>query len=307
MAIEKSSGIYRFSVITACSVIVLLIAGALVTSNNAADSVPDWPLAYGKLIPPLVGGVRFEYTHRVVAGIVAILTAVLAIWLAAGNSSRTARKLGWTALGLVIAQALLGALRVLEGHAAVSATAHATLAQVFFVTVVSLALYISPWWQRTQPSLEDSGSPGLRTLALLTTLAIVAQLVMGAGYRHGAWGIPPHLIGAVVVTFLIVWTGRVVRKRCGKVRDLRRWGILLQALLGIQLLLGGAAYWATIRYRDSVQPMPLFILWTVAHVLVGAMILAASVLLTLSAYRLMRPSTRVAAESGAEQPVMRYS
>ena len=42
--------------------------GALVTSNNAADSVPDWPLAYGKLVPPLVGGIRFEYTHRLLAG-----------------------------------------------------------------------------------------------------------------------------------------------------------------------------------------------------------------------------------------------
>ena len=118
------------------------MAGALVTSNNAADSVPDWPLAYGKIIPPLVGGIRFEYTHRVIAAIVSILTLVLAIWIAVshwGKQSRLARRIGWTAFALVIAQAVLGGIRVLDGHPAVSATAHATLGQIFFITVVGLA------------------------------------------------------------------------------------------------------------------------------------------------------------------------
>ena len=78
---QTSRGVYRFAVATSCCTILLLMAGALVTSNGAAESVPDWPLAYGKLIPPLIGGIRFEYAHRVIAGIVAILTLILAIWL----------------------------------------------------------------------------------------------------------------------------------------------------------------------------------------------------------------------------------
>ncbi len=52
-------------------------AGALVTSNDAADSVPDWPLAYGRLIPPLVGGIRYEFAHRVAAALVAISSRCL--------------------------------------------------------------------------------------------------------------------------------------------------------------------------------------------------------------------------------------
>ena len=74
------------------------MAGALVTSNDAADSVPDWPLAYGKIIPPLVGGIRYEFTHRVVALIVAMLATVLAIWLARTEKRPAIRRLGWTAL-----------------------------------------------------------------------------------------------------------------------------------------------------------------------------------------------------------------
>ena len=88
-----------------------------------------------------------------------------------------------------------------------------------FVTVVSLALLTSAWWQRDLSSLDDRGSPRLLPLAVVTTAAIFVQLILGAGFRHGAFGILPHLIGFVVVTFLIVWTCRAVRKRFGQVRD----------------------------------------------------------------------------------------
>jgi cytochrome c oxidase assembly protein subunit 15 len=263
------------------------MAGALVTSNDAADSVPDWPLAYGKIIPPLVGGIRYEYAHRLMAGTVAILTAILAIWLAR-KGSPLLRKLGWTALGLVIAQAILGGMRVLFHDPALTATIHAILAQIFFVAVVALALLTSAWWNSNPAELDDPGSPSVRTLSLITTAAIFVQLILGAGFRHGAFGILPHMIGAVVVLFLVSWTGRTVRKRFGSVRDLRRWGILLQAFLGTQILLGIAAYWAVVQEIKSAQPTQTYVVLTVAHVLVGALTLAASVLLTLAGIRVIR-------------------
>src|SRR4029077_13238289 len=113
----KPQGLHRFAVATASATVLLLMAGALVTSNDAADSVPDWPLAYGRIIPPLVGGIRYEFAHRVLVATVTILSVILSVWLTRPQT-RIARKLGWTALLLVIAQALLGALRVLEGHPA---------------------------------------------------------------------------------------------------------------------------------------------------------------------------------------------
>jgi heme a synthase len=289
-------GIHRFAVAAASCTVLLLMAGALVTSNDAADSVPDWPLAYGKIIPPLVGGIRYEYAHRLMAGTVAILTAILAVWLAR-RGSRFLQNLGWTALGLVIAQAILGGMRVLFHDPALTATIHAILAQIFFVTVVSLALFTSGWWNRDLAKLDDPGSPPVRTLSLITTAAIFVQLILGAGFRHGAFGILPHMVGAVVVLFLVVWTGRSVRKRFGSVRDLRRWGVLLQAFLGTQILLGVAAYWAVVQEIKAAQPTMIYVMLTVAHVLVGALTLAASVLLTLASYRLIR-ATAAAATSG---------
>jgi heme a synthase len=285
-----SRGVYRFAVATASMTVVLLMAGALVTNNDAGDSVPDWPLAYHRLIPPFVGGIRFEYSHRVVAGIVAIMTLLLAVWITAKDRRPLAKRLGWIAVALVVAQAVLGGIRVLEGDPIVSATAHATLAQIFFITLVGIAFYLSPWWQSELPRLEESGSPGATALGWWTTVAILGQILLGAAFRHGALGIVPHLIGAGVVTVMVVWTGRVVKKRFREVRDLRRRVMWLHTFFGIQILLGFAAWWAMTSGIAAVQPTFLFVTLTAAHVIGGALTIAASVLLALTCQRLIRPA-----------------
>src|SRR5271169_4645486 len=287
-----TSGLHRFAFATSAATVLLLMAGALVTSNDAADSVPDWPLAYGKIIPPLVGGIRYEYAHRLMAGTVAILTLVLAILLAR-SGSRFLRNLGFTALILVIAQAVLGGMRVLFHNPALTATIHAILAQIFFVTVVSLTLFTSQWWNSNPTKLDDPASPPLRTLSAITAAAIFVQLILGAGFRHGAFQILPHIIGAFVVLFLAIWTGRAVR--FGSVAHLRRWGILLTSFIGTQFLLGIAAYWAVVQEIKAQQPTTTYVILTVAHVLVGALTLAASVVLALSAFRAIRGNATVSA------------
>ena len=150
-------------------------------------------------------------------------------------------------------------------------------------------MFTSKWWRSDLPELEDSGSPALRSLAVCTTAIIIVQLFLGAAFRHNAFGIQPHLVGAVVVAISVVLTSRAVRKRFPLVKDLRRCGKWLNIFFGIQILLGIAAYWVTIAYHDAPQPMPLFVAVTVAHVLGGALTLAASFVLTLTTFRLVRP------------------
>ena len=76
----RSRALHRFAILSAAVTFILIFVGGLVTSTGSALAVPDWPLAYGHLIPKLVGGVRFEYGHRVVAGTVVILTLIMALW-----------------------------------------------------------------------------------------------------------------------------------------------------------------------------------------------------------------------------------
>ncbi|HXU20095.1 MAG TPA: hypothetical protein VN788_05885, partial [Verrucomicrobiae bacterium] len=170
-------------------------------------------------------------------------------------------------------------------------------AQIFFITIVGLTFYLSGWWQSDHPELDDRGSPRLRTLAAWTTAAILVQLVLGAAFRHGAFGIDPHLVGAGVVTVMVVWTGVVAKKRFRQERPLRRATILLHSFFGIQILLGFAAWWAVAAARDAVQPTFTYVSLTVAHVLGGALTLAASVIVTLTSVRLIRRATPMAVES----------
>jgi cytochrome c oxidase assembly protein subunit 15 len=291
--------VHRFAIFLSCCTVLLLMAGALVTSNDAGLAVPDWPLSYGSLLPPMVGGIFYEHGHRMIATAVGILTIILAVRLARTESRRWVRNLGWTALGLVIAQGILGGLTVKYLLPPPISTAHATLAQLFFVTVVSITLFTSKWWQSDLRQLDDIGSPRLRSLATFTTVAIFAQLILGAGFRHGAFGILPHVIGAVIVLFLVIFTGRTVRKRFGNVRDLRKWGILLQSFVGIQILLGLAAFWAVVKAAQAPQPTIVYVTLTVAHVLGGALTLMASVVLMLSCFRLIRSNVTVTVATGA--------
>ncbi len=69
IATTYNRGHHRLAVVLACWTFLLIIAGALVTSNDAGLSVPDWPTSFGSWykIPKLVGGVKFEHTHRMIA------------------------------------------------------------------------------------------------------------------------------------------------------------------------------------------------------------------------------------------------
>src|SRR5579872_6651931 len=126
---HRSAGLHRFAVLCAGATFVLIFVGGLVTSTGSALAVPDWPLAYGHLVPKLVGGVRFEYGHRVVAGVVVLLTIILAVWTAMVERRPWVRKTAFAAAVIIVIQAILGGITVLYLLPLPVAVAHAGTAQ----------------------------------------------------------------------------------------------------------------------------------------------------------------------------------
>jgi heme a synthase len=300
----SSRNVHRFALFTAGCTFLLLIAGALVTSNDAGLSVPDWPLSYGSLTPPMVGGIFYEHGHRMIAAFVGLLSIILAIWLWRTEKRRWVRWLGVAALGAVIAQGLLGGLTVLLFLPPPISAAHATLAQIFFCTIVSIALFTSTWWDQACPLVTDTGATSIHLLAIVTVGATFLQLILGAAFRHKAFGIVPHLIGAAVVTTLVFWLAGALRRRFPHVPLLRGIARGLHVLIGVQLLLGGAAWWSKIYAAQFPQPIPITVTLTVLHTVTGALVLATTVLVTLVCYRLIRsPKAQVlAGEPMAHHP-----
>jgi heme a synthase len=295
MTANYHPGVHRFAVLVVIWTILLLIAGALVTSNEAALSVPDWPLSYGTLTPPMVGGIRYEHSHRVFAGGLGVLTVALAILIWVKDNRRWLRWFGVIAVAGVVVQAILGGEVVRQLLHYWLPVMHACFAQIVFAAVLSIAVFTSRWWVSEQPQIEDSGSPSIHTLATANAAVIFCQVVLGAGFRHQDIPIWPHMAGAIVVLGMVIWTAVVLRKRFGNSAELSRARILLHAIFGTQFLLGFGAYWSRLTTANAPQPMPVMVTLTVIHTVVGALLFAFSVMIVLLCYRIVPRGREVAA------------
>ena len=279
--------VHRFSVFVVGWTLLLLVAGALVTSNEAALAVPDWPLSYGTLTPPMVGGIFYEHSHRVIAGILGLLSIALAIVVWRKDERRWLRWFSVAAVLGIAAQAVLGGEVVRQLLHYWLPVMHACFAQIVFAALLGIAVFTSRWWITDQPRIEDSGAPAIHTLAIANAAVIYLQVILGAGFRHKEIPVWPHLAGAVIVLGMVIWTAAVLRRRFEKSAAISTTRILLHAILGTQLLLGLGAYWARLTSVNDPQPMPVMVTLTVLHTVVGAMLFGVSILLVLLCYRLV--------------------
>jgi cytochrome c oxidase assembly protein subunit 15 len=187
----------------AVCVFLLLVAGALVTSTESGLAVPDWPLSYGKVMPPMVGGILYEHGHRLVAAGVSTLVGLefgLVFFFLEGNR-RVVKWLAGAAFGAILLQAVLGGLTVLLLLPPAVSSAHAALAEIVFALTAVVALLCSKTWADltkappdipfkeipSSPSSAENSSAFRWTLA--ATAAIYVQIVLGAVVRHTGAGL----------------------------------------------------------------------------------------------------------------------
>ncbi len=303
MASAYNPGVHRFAVFVAMWTVLLLIAGALVTSNDAALAVPDWPLSYGSLTPPMVGGIFYEHSHRLIAGGLGILAVILAIVIWVRDDRRWLRWFGIIAVLGVVVQAILGGQVVIRLLHYWLPVIHACFAQIVFAAVLSIAVFTSRWWVTDQAPLEDRGGFSIHALALLNAIIVFFQTFLGAGFRHQDLPIWPHVAGSLLVLASVVCTAGILRKRFPQSRELSKTPILLHSVFGVQFLLGLGAYWARLTSADAPQPMRLMVLLTVTHTVVGALLFAVCILTVLLCYRLVPRGREVAATAQNEAAV----
>ena len=300
--------LHRYSRFLAGASLVLITAGGLVTSTGSGLAVPDWPSTYGYFmftfpLSKMVGGILYEHGHRLIASVVGLLTIGLAVWLSAIDPRRWMRRLGWTALGAVIVQGLLGGITVLLFLPPAVSISHAGLAQLFFVLVTSLAVFTSRGWlarygRDAAGERALAGDRILRRLVVIAPIAVYVQILLGATMRHTGAGlaipdfplafgrlVPPawdpaiaihfaHRVGALLVTLLVLATAGHVRGRHAGRRELVRPALLLATLVLAQVGLGG---WTVLSERAVAV--------NTAHVATGAALLATTVVLALRTWR----------------------
>ena len=295
---------HRFAALVAASTAVLIFAGGLVTSTESGLSVPDWPTTYGYSmftfpLSKMVGGIKYEHTHRLIASTVGFLIVILAVWLWRAEPRRWVRRLGYIALAAVITQGVLGGITVLYYLPDPISIAHASLAQIVFSLTTTIAIVTSPGWMG---AYSTRGAPPndrlLQRIAIVTAAAVYVQIIIGATMRHTGAGlaipdfplafghlIPPnwdekiaihfaHRVGALIATVCVLaTTGHVIYHHRDRT-ELVRPSILLLALVATQVTLGAL----TVLTRKDVLINSL-------HVVTGGCVLATTVVLALRAHR----------------------
>jgi heme a synthase len=269
--------------------------------------VPDWPTSFGSLykMPRMVGGVKFEHGHRIVAEIVGLLTIAVAVWTWLADKRRWMRGLTLAAVAGVIFQGVLGGLTVLNFLPPAISTAHATIGQAMFCVLAAIAVFTSRSWLE-EPGERISLADARKLIRHLWMLIgfLLLQLILGAAFRHvwTKWGPPgsnqwpvgrivhaflyPHILNSLLVAGLVLYVSLRTLMRHASLPNLRRPAIAMLLLLILQLVLGVGAYVVrVVQGINEAQPTLGLVEITVAHLGVGALILALAVVLTIQTYR----------------------
>jgi cytochrome c oxidase assembly protein subunit 15 len=280
---------HRIAVFIAFVTLLVIVAGALVTSEDAGLSVPDWPTSYGHLVkwPPLFTGVVYEHSHRVIAWFTGLCTIVIAFWTWFVDRRRWMKYLAFGALGTIIAQGILGGVTVLHFLPPAVSTAHAAVGQTFFCIAVAIAVFTGRRWVEEVPqTIADHGHPKLLVLCWYSILILYIQLIFGGMFRHHGMSWAPHVITALSVALILTWTAVRALTEFSRIDAIRRLAVLLLFLLVVQVFLGFAAFLTRVVPVPGMSPDSFSMIFsTVAHVAVGALLLATTVVLTLQTWR----------------------
>jgi heme o synthase len=293
----------KLAVAAAVATFVLISVGGLVRATDSGLGCPDWPLCFGDWIPPADLHAWIEHTHRLIAAVfVGPMVGVIGLITVFSHRRRDRPLLGAAVVAgvLVIVQSLLGAAVVLQGLAAELVSAHLGMALIVFAAVIFIAERAT---RGPMPAVDVR--PGLTRLAVVVSLAIFAQMILGSwvtGHHAGLayadfplmnGALLPAIVGSeqaahfahrlmsIVLVALVVWLLVAVR-RSSSAELPRRLAHGMAVLIVVQIVLGGLNVWSR-----------LSALFVVPHLAVGAALFGLSVWFVLAARRLRVAELRV--------------
>ncbi len=283
---------------------LLLAVGGLVTSTETGLAVVDWPNSYGynMFLYPLsrmTGGIYYEHAHRLFGALVGLTTLVLAVFLHRVDSRRWVKGLGWLALVMVIVQGILGGLRVTGSFTTSTdiadmapsitlAVVHGVFGQVFFALLVALAAICTTRFREGPAATSRDGAATDHTLTAALVGLLILQLVLGAIQRHTANLLAVHIALACIVAPLAVLVGMRAWGLNDQEPLLKRIGVALASITGLQVMLGMGAFVVTGALGATHVSKTVEVSVATAHQWVGALMLGCSSLVAVWSRRLLR-------------------
>lgn len=177
--------------VTAITMMLMIIAGGIVTGLEAGLAVEGWIVAEGHFLVlfPITLMQRnvetfAEHAHRLWGLLVGLTTIVLAVHLWLVDRRKWPRWLAAAIVLAVIVQGTLGGTRVTEQSVALGIV-HGVFAQVVLAALVVLTMGCTTMWRNApqDPGLTGAGGTD-RTLGLVLLLVILVQITLGTLFRH---------------------------------------------------------------------------------------------------------------------------
>ena len=257
---------------TVAWVFLLVIIGGVVRVTGSGLGCPDWPLCYGKILPPAEYTAIIEYTHRFVASVIVgpLVLATAVVALARHRHNRRVWIPAAISVPLLIVQGLLGGVTVLTelpgGVVALHlATAEALLAVCLLLMVASFRTPIMPVVAPGPASTGKTGGDRYQRWALAGALSVYAVIITGALVTAMdattacfTWPLcqgqafPMHHLTAVHMfhRYVVLALGLVLCYavwRCargpGRSKGLRRLAWATLAAFIVQIVVGAATVW----------------------------------------------------------------
>jgi heme A synthase len=260
--------LHPYAIFVALCALLAIAAGAVVTSLQR-------PIAAS---PAISIDPAFEFWHHMIGGVAVVVMLGLAI----GLSTR----LGWISLGAGILDGVLGARAITNALPQLSGILHALFAQVFFGSIVAIAVMTSGSWKKGPEPIEDSWRPSMRSLAVAVPAIILLQTTLGASYRYHALGVIWHILNAMIVLLLILIVTVFLIRQFPQHPTLRPAAVALAVITSIQVALGFTTFLMLILFPETSLAV---LITSVLHVSAGALTFGAGLALAI----LIRYNVRV--------------
>jgi heme a synthase len=301
---------------TAATVLLVAIGGLVRATKSGLGCGTDWPHCRGQLLPAMENrAVVIEYSHRATATLVVVLIACLA--LAAFADHRRSPWILWpsvTAFGLVIVQAILGAVVVKLELEAVSVVLHLFTAMLLLGLLVYITAAGFASSGKLAPSDESiskqTGFGASSVLLLMLVGSYVSgrgagnvfndwplmngKLVPDLGFQLAALHFLHRALALIVAVIVVAVALKVIRRK----EELPLQATLIHAaigLFGLEILIGALNVWTNLNAAAVT-----------AHLLVGSLIWASLVGAAATSHPAM---SRVAQEAStmSTRPVLEGS
>lgn len=277
----------RIAVLTlgmALLTLFLMALGSATRVMNAGLSCPDWPLCYGSLIPAQQMNLQvfLEWFHRLVAsslGLFALLLTGLS-WFWRKHLPSWVPVAASFSLCLIVVQAILGGLTVTQLLRFDVVSAHLATGLLFFTTLLTIGMMLLPY--RGTGAVKSLTWLGLGAAGFVYVQSLLGALVasqwavyqcLGASRLCGV--LHNHLSGVIPVSLSVLLLGGLAWRRAALHPWLRCCSQMGLVLLGAQVLLGVL----TLRLKLQIPAI------TVAHQVIGAMLLGCLVAFSVLALR----------------------